>query len=356
MDIPFKFLFLRVPLGERILLVRHLSIAVRSGMSLLESLRMIQKQTKSSSLKKILDTVIVDVDNGAFLSTSFEKFKNIFGDLFISVVRVGEASGTLTENLNYLAEEMEKGNALRKKVRSALVYPVIIMGATFGIATMMMVFVFPKVLPVFQSLRIKLPFATIALIAVANFIAKQGFYAVIGLAALIIGFRFLLRVRRARFYFHRALIALPLFGNMVRNVNMANFARTLALLLKSGVKIVEAVSITSDTMANLVYKDELKKAADMVKTGEYLSKYFREKENLFPAILINMIAVGENTGNLSENLVYLAEFYENEVDDFVKNLSSILEPILLLVMGLIVGFIAVAIISPIYRITQSLTL
>ncbi len=347
--------FVRVSLNDRVLFVKHLAIGIKSGMTLLSAIRMIQNQTKSKSLKKILDGVSIDLDNGVFLSTSLEKYHNVFGDLFINIVRVGEASGTLTENLNYLGDEMKKQNDLRKKVRGAMIYPIVVLCATVGIAGAMIVFVFPKILPVFASLRVELPITTRILIRTADIVTKQGIYVVFGFIAFIVGWWLLLKIKSVRFVVHRVSITLPIFGKIMQSVNMASISRTLGLLLRSGIKIVEAVSITAETTANLVYREELKHAADMVRTGEYMSKHFIKSPRLFPSIMVNMVSVGEETGNLTENLSYLAEYYENEVDDFVKNISSIIEPVLLLFMGIIVGFIAISIISPIYSITQSLS-
>ena len=353
---PFQNAFLHVSLGDKVLFVKHMAIAIRSGMTLLSAVQMIRMQTRSGSLKKILDIILVDLDNGIFLSTSLEKFHNIFGDLFINIVRVGEASGTLTENLNYLGEEMKKRDELRKKVRGALIYPAVILFATLGIASAMIIFVFPKILPVFQSLKVKLPFTTVLFINISDFVIHKGHYLVLGIIVVIICWTLLMRLPAVRFVIHRIILTVPLFGTITKNLNMANIARTMGLLLKSGIKIVESVSITADTTANPVYKKELKEVAEVVKTGEFISRHLLRNPALFPSIMVNMISVGEETGNLPENLAYLAEYYETEEDDFVKNISSVIEPVLLLVMGLIVGFIAISIISPIYQITQSLTL
>lgn len=349
-------LFLSVSLNDRVLFVKHLAIAIKSGMTLSAGLKMIQKQTRSSSLRKIIDTLARDLENGIFLSTSLEKFRKIFGDLFINIVRVGEASGTLSENLNYLADEMKKSYSLRKKVRGAFIYPAVIMAATLGIATFMIIFIFPKILPIFKSLNVKLPFTTELLINLADFLKADGLYVGLGLVGLVIFVILIMKVRLVRLANHEMLISLPMFGKIVRAVNMSNLARTLGILLKSGVQIVDAVNITSDALLNLVYKKELRRAAEFVRTGEYLSHYLARHERLFPQIAVNMISVGENTGNLTDNLQYLAEYYEEEVDDFVRNLSSIIEPFLLLLMGVVVAFIAVSIMSPIYQITQTLTL
>ncbi len=323
-------------------------------MSLTDSLKMIRTQTRRRSFGKILESLIADVTRGLFLSKSLEKFRATFGELFINIVKVGETSGTLPENLNYLALELKKRHELRGKVRGALIYPAIIFFVTIVIATTLIVFVFPKLLPLFRSLKVELPITTRLLIAVAGFLTNYGLWVILGLIVLIILFILLLRAQGFRKVVHRLAISLPLFGKIVVEVNLVNSSRTLGLLLKSGVRIVEAVNITADTLINLVYQRELKSAAEKVRKGEFISKHFVLKKKFFPAIFTNMVAVGENTGNLTENLNYLAEYYESEVDDFVKNLSGTLEPILLIFMGVLVGFIALSFITPLYKLTQGI--
>lgn len=344
--------FLKISLQEKILFTKNLALTLKSGVSLVNGLAFLKRQAKSRSMKKILDSLIKDAESGLFLSVGLEKFKNVFGDLFVNIIKVAEVSGTLPENLIYLGGELEKQNTLRKKVRGALIYPIIILIATVVISVTMVVFVFPKILPLFQSQKIELPLTTRILIAISAFISSYGIWAGAGVVLLFIMFRFLLKVPPIRFVYHSSLFLVPILGRSLVNYNMANVTRTLGLLLRSGVKIIEALHIVSQTTTNLVYRRELLRAEDHVRTGEFFSKYLAGSPRRFPGLLVNMIEVGENTGNLNENLFYLAEYYENEVDDFVKNLSSILEPILLLFMGGIVGFIALSFITPIYQLTK----
>ena len=346
--------FKRVSLQDKILFCRHLSIGLKSGMTLLNVLKMIRNQPHSNFFRKIMDSLITDVTNGVFLSKSLEKFKSTFGGLFINIIKVAETSGTLPENLNYLAQELRKRHELQSKVRGALIYPIIILVVTIVIATSMIIFVFPKLLPLFASLKVELPLPTKILLFIADFLTDYGLWFFLGLVIFLGAFRLSLRLKSFRFLLHRFLIFLPLFGKVMVNLNLVNSARTLSLLLRSGVKIVEAINITSDTITNLVYKREFTKSSEVVRKGEFLSKYFGKKKKYFPTIFVNMVEVGENTGNLTDNLNYLAEYYEGEVDDFVRNLSGIIEPIMLIFMGVIVGFIALAFITPMYKLTQGL--
>jgi type IV pilus assembly protein PilC len=336
------------------LFARNLEVMIRSGIQILQSLEILKKQTKSRAFIKILDNVIVDIKNGHFLSASLEKYKNIFGEFFINLIRVGEASGTLSENLKYLADELRKKEELQKKIKGAMAYPMIIMLATIGITSIMVFFIFPKILPVLTSINVELPFVTRAFIAISQFMIKFGYLVAIGLFGLGVASWLILRIPSVKYKFHMTLIYTPAVGDMVRAVNIISFARTIGLLLKAGIKIVEALEITANTLGNMVYKKEILKVAEGVRKGDPMSKYFTENEKLFPPIFSQMVLVGENTGKLDESILFLADFYEAELDESTRGLSNFLEPIMLLVMGLIVAFVALAIITPIYKITQSL--
>ncbi len=348
-------IFTRVPIEDQVLLARHLAVMAKAGLPLLESVKMIQKETKSKSLKKILDQVVVDVSNGQFLSASLEKHKNVFGNLFINIIRVGESAGILAENLNYLADELKKKRELKKKVTGALIYPAVIFVATFGITGLLTVFIFPKILPIFKSLNVELPITTRILIWLSNALTNYGLYLILGLLALLLGIYGISLIQKVRYFLHWVLLKLPIFGNISRSVNLANASRTLGLTLKSGVRVVEAATITAESLTNLVYQRELLKAADLVQRGEALGPILEKHPKLFPSIVTQMVAVGEASGNLSETLLYLSDFYEGEVNEITKNLSNVLEPILMVTMGIVVGFVAISIITPIYEITSSIS-
>lgn len=346
--------FLRIPLQEKVLFTKNLALSMKAGIPIVNSLKLFKGQVRSRSFKKIIDSLIDDTNKGMFLSAGLMKFKYVFGDLFVNIIKIAEASGTLPENLAYLGEELKKKADLRKKVRGAMVYPVVVLIATIGIATLMIAFVFPKILPLFDSFKAQLPLTTRMLIWISKAITSYGIFIFIGFVLFIVAFRLLLRVIAFRHVVHSSLFYMPIFGTAVVNYNMANMTRTLGLLLRSGVRIIEALQITGTTLTNRVYQIELAMAAEYVGKGAYVSKYLSLRPRKFPPMLSNMIEIGENTGNLTENLFYLADYYENEVDDFVKNLSSIIEPILLIFMGAIVAFIALSFITPLYQLTRQI--
>ena len=281
-------------------------------------------------------------------------FKKIFGELTVNIIAVGEISGNLGNNLDRLALTLKKRQALQRKVVSASVYPVFIIIATLVITVMLTVFVFPKIIPVFKSVNYQLPWTTRFLIFISDLARNHGFLIVLGAGALVAGFLLLLRVKEIHFWHSKMLLRIPFIGRMIQTYNTTNICRTMGLLLDSGVTVVRAFHITSNTTANAVYKKQLNKIADKITQGEIISANMNPDSGLFPLMVSQMIMVGESTGKLSETFSYLADIYEEEMDEFTKNLSTTIEPLLLIFMGAMVGFIAISIITPIYGITQHL--
>ncbi len=347
--------FVRFPIKEQVHFAKRLSFLIGAGVPILESMQMLHDQTKSSGKKHIYNNIIKDITAGMFLSSSLAKFERFFGGFAVNIIKIGETGGVLTQNLNYLAEELQKKEELRKKVFGALVYPIFITIATLLLSGMLTVFIFPKVMPIFQSLNVDLPLTTVILLAISNFLSDWGLHLIGGIIIFIIALRLLSRFSpKFRYFMHWLSLHLPLFGRLLKYYYMTNFCRTLGLLLKSGINVVEAVTITGDTMSNLVYKRECQQMVAIVTRGERISAYIENRQQYFPDFTAHLIAVGETTGSLSDTLMYLSNMYETEVSDMTKNLSNSIEPILMIFMGLIVGFVAVSVITPIYEVTQHL--
>jgi type IV pilus assembly protein PilC len=346
-------LFESIPVQEQINFARHLSIVIKAGLPLYQGLKIIRDQSESKLLKTIIDQVLVDVNSGRFLADSLERYRNVFGDFFINIIRVGEGSGTLSKNLTYLAEELKKSKTLKTKVRSAMVYPAIIMVTTIGVTGFLTFYVFPKLLPVFSGLKVKLPTTTVALISFVDFIKTYGIYLAIFIFAAILVVKILLKKSHAvRYAIDLATLYVPVVSQLVINVNMANLARVLGLLLKSGVKIIEAITITSTTLGNAVYQDIVAGSTENVRRGGQLATFLAKHRHLFPPLFTGMVQIGEDTGNLEDNLAYLSDYYDEEVGTKLQNLTNLLEPFMLLLMGGIVGFVAISIITPIYSLSQ----
>lgn len=343
---------LRIPLSQKILLTKHLSMMLKSGMSEVEALTLIKSQIKSKGFSKMLEEIIAGVQNGQFLSASLLPFERTFGKLFLNIVKLGESSGTLSENLEFLAAELKESKQIRSQVRSAMIYPIIIFVATVGVTSLLVFFVLPKILPTLEGLGGNLPITTKILIFTASSI-RQYYLAIIGgIVATIISWTMLMRLPQFKYFTHRMVLSMPLIKHIVVSYNMANITRTMSILLRSGVRIVEGVSMTADLVENRVYERALREMSEYLRRGEPIFRYMSEHTNIFPPTVGHMIEVGERTGNLDSNLKYLSEFYKEQLDETLKNLSSILEPLLLILMGGVVGFVAISIITPIYEITQ----
>lgn len=346
-------LFERLSLQEKIDFARHLAMVVKAGLPIYQGLTIIRAQTSSKTLARIIDRLLSDVNNGRFLAESLENFRHLFGDFFINIIRVGESSGTLAQNLLYLADELKKSKRLKSKVRSAMIYPMVILFATLAVTGFLTFFVFPKLLTVFTGLNIRLPLSTRLVIASVEFLREYGLFVLLGAVLFVVAARMLTRhVYLLRYTIHRALFAVPVLGGLTVALNTATFSRILALLLKSGVKIVEALNITAATFENEVYRKLIRNSTEEIKKGGELASYLTVHPRFFPLLMSGMVRVGESTGNLEENLEYLADYYNEEIEHRLDTLTSLLEPLLLLFMGGMVGFVAISIILPIYQLSS----
>jgi type II secretory pathway component PulF len=350
-----KFLADRLSAKKQIFFAKRVAFLLNAGIPLLECLYILRDQTNSKRYKHILDVMIHDVSNGYTLSKSLAKFPHAFNNFTVNIVKVGESNGTLSQNLNYLAVELNKAYLLKRKTISALIYPAVIAVATLGITGLLSVYIFPKVMPIFTSLKITLPLTTRIMLFTSNFLIHWGLLLILGLILLFIAIYIAVkRFEKFHLRFDRVLLRAPIFGTLARFYNLANCSRTIGLLLKSGARLSETLPIAANTMENRVYKKRLETLVHAVNRGEKISTHLKHDRRLFPDIISQMIAVGESSGSLSDTFIYLSELYDNEVEEYTKNLSSLIEPILMVCMGLVVGFMAVSVITPIYSITQHL--
>lgn len=343
-----------VAFSEKIFFAQYLALMIKAGIPLREGIAVIQEQSKNRKFKKILEQVIRNIDRGQSLSLSLAKHPRVFSPLYTSIIQIGEESGTLEENLEYLVVLLEKNRDLRRKIKGAMVYPATILFMASILTVFITYFVMPKIIPLFESLNIKLPLITRILIWITKTLQAYGLFILIAILFLVVILTLFYRIRLIKFLIHKLLLKLPIIGSISRNFNISQFGRTFGILFKSGLPITRALEITGDILSNLVYKREFKKIKIEVEKGKTISDYLKKKESLFPLMVSQMIRVGERAGKLEEVLFYLSGYYEKEVDKSIKKFSSFLEPLLLLIIGTIVGFIALAIISPIYEITRGL--
>jgi len=344
----------RISLVEKMVFSRHLSIMIKAGLSLNQALRALAEQTKNQRFKKIIGRVEEDLRHGQPFSDCLAKEPKVFNELFVSMVRVGETSGNLDKVLKLLAEQMRKDHALISRVRGAMMYPAVVITAMIGIGVLMMIMVVPKLTEVFTEFDMELPLSTQMIIGLSNFLENHlllGFIILIGLIVLL---RFGLKNKKVKRVLDKIYLHLPILGNLVQKVNSARFARTLSSLVDSGVAIVNALEIVAGTLGNIHFKEALINSSEQVQKGKELSQALSSYKNLYPPMVVQMIQVGEQTGSLSDILKNLADFYEEEIDNTTKNLSSIIEPIIMIVIGAAVGFFAVSMIQPMYSMMGGL--
>jgi type IV pilus assembly protein PilC len=343
----------RVTLVDKALFAKHLSVMLKSGLSLNESLD-IASQSARGKLSQILRSVIEAVESGHSLTDAFSRFPKVFSGLFINATRAGESSGTLVENLENISVQLDKERALVAKVRGALLYPIVILTATFALGLALSFMVLPKITPLFEGLKVELPITTRALISFSNFIQEHGLGFFISIVVIVTFLIWLVNQRFSHRVTHWIILKTPIISPIARNANLARFTRTLGMLLKSGLRVDEALEITKGTASNYYYRNAIKSVSKNIQSGSKLSDNLAKFPDLFPVLTTRMIQVGEEAGQFEDTLFYLAGFYEMEVDDATKTLSTALEPILLLFIGGVVGFLALSIITPIYDITGNI--
>ncbi len=343
--------FARLSSKEKMFFTKYLAALTQAGIPLDRALLAIHNQTKSTSMHHILHVVLTDIASGEFLSTSLKKFPHAFDPLIVNLIEVGEQSGTLTESLFRIAEHIEKTRELKGKIRGALLYPIIVICGTLGIATYLVLVLLPQLLPLFTSLNIDLPWTTRVVLAISNFLITYSREIAFSVVAGIIGFILLMRIKAFRLRVDWLLLKLPLIGPLITKVQVTQLASVMGTMLKAGMTIVESLRVASGSLTNLVYQRGLAAIADSIQEGESISIYLSKHKQLFPGFVVQMIAVGEETGKLDESFLYIANFSEREVDDATKTLTTVLEPALLITVGLFVGFIAISIITPIYSLS-----
>lgn len=341
---------MKVTITDKLFLAKHLAIMIKAGVPLAEALETVRGQA-SPELKKILKKIGLEIENGQSLAKSLAKYPKEFDQFFISLIEAGEQSGNLENNLEFLAEQTRKDFALRQKVQGAMLYPGLVLGATLVMGTGISWFVLPKLIDLFMSFEVALPLSTQVLMSVAFFMRDYGAYVFAGVIGVIVLIALLLRWRPVKKMGHRLMIKVPIMGQVVSDGQLARFSRNLGTLLKSGLPMLTAFEVTTNTLSNLVFVDDLKAIRDKVKTGKSIFEAMEAgKYSEFDELTKRMIGVGEKSGNLEEMLLYLSDFYDEEIDGLSKNLTTLLEPVLLLMIGLAVGFVAMAIISPIYSL------
>jgi len=344
----------RIKLQDKIIFARNLSAMINAGLSLSRALGVLERQSTNLKFKKVLQSLTYNISKGKSLSDGMKEFPKVFPPLFVSMVGAGEESGNLADSLLIVGNQLEKTYLLKKKIKGAMIYPAIVISAMIIIAILMFIFVVPTLSETFKSMNVELPMSTTIIIGISEFLANHGILALLIAVIVVTVLVILFRTPKGKRYGELTLLHLPIFSKLVKESNSARTARTLSSLLSAGVDVVEAISITKSVVQNSFYKDVLTAAGENVQKGIALSAIFMENSNLYPVLVGEMIEVGEETGKLSDMLLRVAEFYENEVDTATRDLSTIIEPILMVVIGAGVGFFAVSMITPMYSIMSGI--
>lgn len=341
-----------VPVIERQLFARYFALMLRAGLDVKGSLTALRQQTKNKPLQTALESIQQDIERGRTLAEGMSAFPNAFPTLFVSFIEVGEATGRLQESLEVLAQQLQKQYELRRAIRGGLLYPIVIVASMLAVGIAMMIFVVPRLIEVFEGFDVELPLPTRILIGTSNIFQNYWLWLILGGSAGVIGLYFLLRMPVVKARVLHILLLMPVIGPIMQKINLARFARNLGSLLQSGVSYIKALGILGDNTPNPSYAQVFAAAREHVKQGRTLSAFLETKPKLFPPIVVNMLKVGEETGTLDQVLNETALFYEGEVDQTMKNLTSIMEPVLMVLVGLAVGALAVSIISPIYDLVN----
>lgn len=340
---------------QLVIFTRQLSAMVGAGVPLLRSLTSLEKHAEDPVLKKTLGSVIKDVEGGNSLASSLAKFPNVFNDIYVNMVRAGEAAGILDDILKRLAYQQEKSATIRKKIKSAMAYPTVLVVITILAFFGLMLFVIPQIGKILNDLGgpdAKLPGITLFMLTVSHLITSYWFIIFPVIAGTIYAVLRYIRTSKGHLQFDTLLLKLPGVNTIVKKSAVARFARTFSALMGAGVAVLECLDVTSHAVGNLVFQQALQDAAIEVKNGKSLSSVIEANE-LFPGIVSQMLAVGEETGQTDTVLVKVADFYEEEVDVAIEGISSIIEPVMIVIMGSMVGLIAASVMTPIAQLSQN---
>ncbi len=350
---PFLDYFKRVKSLDLVIFTRQFSTMLQAGIPLSDALKNLYRQTRNIFLKEAVFEIAADIDSGLSLSQALSKHGAIFDEFYVNLVQSAEITGRVEEVLGFLADYLEKEHAVRTKVRSALIYPAFVLGIFFVVGGILVGVVFPQIAPIFEESNVPLPFVTRALLGVGNFLAEWWLAVVVVLLillALLIDYG---RSREGRIVYDEIAVKLPVLGGLFKKTYIARFAESASVLIKGGIPITQAIEISSHTVGNYIYRELLHDAAEAIRRGELISSVLEKNDEYFPPIVGQMIAVGESTGKIDEMFVRLARFYEREVDDMVGNLVELIQPALMVVVGILTGLLFASILLPIYNLVQA---
>lgn len=337
-----------VSIVDKMFFARNLSVMISAGLPFTRALEALSQESANPKFKKIIDNLNSSVLKGRSFADALREHQQVFGDLFINMVEVGDISGKLARILGLLANQMKKDYNLRKKVRGALIYPAMILTVLVIIGILMMIYIVPTFTQTIKELGGELPLSTRIIMGLSDFLLNNKIVLAIGFLLTIALLILIVRTRQFKEIFGRLILKAPIFGPLIKKVNTARFCRSLFYLITAGVPIIRSLEITAAVLGNSVYRQAVQKTGAEIQKGQQLNKILAENPNIFQPLTIQMISVGEETGKLSGMLLRLALFFEEEVLNTTKNLSTIVEPLLMVVVGVIVAFFILSMLQPIY--------
>jgi type IV pilus assembly protein PilC len=343
--------FRKVKADELTVATRQFSTMVSSGMSMLRALYVLEEQQDNKKLKDAFSQIRKDVEAGLSLSDALARHPDIFNELYVAMVAAGETGGILEESLKRVADQLEKDASLRRQIKSAMVYPIVILSFAGLVILAMVAFVVPVFEGVFKDFGGKLPAITQVTVNISHLVTKQPYIPIAIVVGVVWGFRRWKNSKRGKEQWDRIKLRFPMkIGDVVQKVALARFARTYSALIAAGVPMLEAIEITGRTAGNVVVENAMHAVHESVRNGGTIAAPMREEPDAFPGMVVQMVAVGEETGALDSMLSKIADFYEDEVDASVKALTSILEPIMIMFVGAIVGFVVISMYLPLFKV------
>ena len=345
--------FNRVKINDLMIFTRQFATLMESKVPLSDSLRTLHKQTKNLILKEAIFGVSSDIDAGLSLSQAMERQGKIFSEFYINMIRSSEITGRLEEAMTFLADYIDKESMWRSRIRNALIYPIIVIVLFLGVAIVMLTTVFPQIAPIFEETGTALPFLTKIFLTSGGFILEWWWAIILILILLIFLLVDYFQSDEGKIVANELAIKIPIFGNLFKKIYVARFVESASILIKGGIPITQAIEVSGHAIGNIVYRDILHEVAEGVRGGELLSTLLSRNEYYFPALVGQMIAIGESTGRLDETLSRISSFYTREVDDVLSNLTELVQPILIAVIGVFVGLLFASVLIPIYNLAQT---
>ncbi|MFA6445931.1 MAG: type II secretion system F family protein [Candidatus Paceibacterota bacterium] len=344
----------RIKTHEKITFAKNLGAMLVAGLALSRALSVLEKQTRNKKFKDLLASLNENISKGKTFSQALEMYPSVFSRLFVSMVHAGEESGSLSDSLNIVSVQMDNAYKLQKKVKGAMMYPAIILFAMVLVAVLMLIFVVPSLTATFKELKMELPTSTKIIIWLSDSLHNHLILVVLFVIGLVVAIYAVLHTKSGKRGVDWLVLRIPIIGTLVKETNSARTAHTLSSLLTSGVPVSEALKITGDVLQNSYYKEVLVEAEKSIEKGVTISSIFMQYGNLYPIFVSEMMAVGEETGALSSMLMNVATYYENEVDQKTKDMSTIIEPFLMIIIGLGVGFFAMSMLTPMYSLADAI--